>query len=668
MSGTTDARRFATACGIGGAGAMGVLTWFALRGTTALLARQPVSNFYEAQGRALFHGHWDVGPDALSFERFKVGGRFYAYFGPWPALLRMPIMLVTDRFDGRMSRVSVLLACAVLLVAVARLSWLACRHHRGDVALGRRELLVAGAFTFVAGCGSLVVYLASWPAVYHEAIAWGVAWTVASMGCLFAHLLDRRPLQLGLASLFATFAVLSRASVGLGAVAALALVLAAHVVRLARQRRLPRDRRTTLLVACVAVPLLLHGYVNVVKFGSPVGVPPIAKQDLLTHWPPRAPALAANDGSLFGPVYTPTILLQYLRPDAIAVTDAFPWVGFAKAPHVLGGAVFEARNPSTGIPATSTLLVLLAGAGTVVALRRRHWHLVVLVVGGAVGSVGALSLAFIDQRYQGDLLPVLLVPAPFGLWWLVTTAPRWRVAARVTAGAALVVTGAWSCWANSALALVYQRGTYPYVSTADRASLVRLQLAVDDRLGRRPTHVTEGDAPGAADPAQALFVQGDCAQVLWSDGSEWHPVETTAATGHIRARVTAMPPSGERRALVSVADGRGTASVTAIGRPHDRVALEYRWRPFAGVDEAPATLRGAGVDAPRGATTLDVRLDRRGRFSSVVSVALGGRTVLDGDATLSLGAPTYGPDVARLPVATPICDRLVRLGAVRRTQ
>ena len=48
-----------------------------------------LSNFYEIQARSWLHGHWDADAGAYLFERFKVDGRYYTYFGPWPALLRL---------------------------------------------------------------------------------------------------------------------------------------------------------------------------------------------------------------------------------------------------------------------------------------------------------------------------------------------------------------------------------------------------------------------------------------------------------------------------------------------------------------------------------------------------------------------------------------------------
>ena len=120
--------RFFVACAVGGVVATVVFAWVVLGGRADLLARESFGGFYDAQARSLLHGHWDVPANALSFERFKVGGRFFTYFGPWPALLRMPVIAFTREFDGRLSRVSMLVAFVVLLVFAARLDNLAMSH------------------------------------------------------------------------------------------------------------------------------------------------------------------------------------------------------------------------------------------------------------------------------------------------------------------------------------------------------------------------------------------------------------------------------------------------------------------------------------------------------------------------------------------------------------
>src|SRR5262249_2914335 len=92
-------------------------------GRLDLLQSGVLSGLYDAQAHRLLAGHWDVPLDKLTFEAFLVHGKTYMYFGPWPAVLRLPIAALTDRFDGELTQLSMIAAFVVLLVATSRLLW-----------------------------------------------------------------------------------------------------------------------------------------------------------------------------------------------------------------------------------------------------------------------------------------------------------------------------------------------------------------------------------------------------------------------------------------------------------------------------------------------------------------------------------------------------------------
>ena len=116
-----------------------------------------LGSFYDAQGRALLHGHLSVPPASVSFEGFVIDGRTYMYFGPVPALLRLPVLLVTHGLDGRMTQLSMLLALVVLLVAGAGLHWRIRELLRPGAPVGRGERVAAFALAVALGTGSTAV-------------------------------------------------------------------------------------------------------------------------------------------------------------------------------------------------------------------------------------------------------------------------------------------------------------------------------------------------------------------------------------------------------------------------------------------------------------------------------------------------------------------------------
>lgn len=649
MRSTSARLRWAAFSAAGSVVALGVHLPFVIGPGGSLLGRVTNGQFYEVQARSLLEGRWDVPPNSIGAERFRVGDRFYEYFGPFPALLRLPVVAVTDRLDGRLSRIAMLLAIGVLLAGVSFLVW----HVQGrdaDTPVTRRDGVAIALFVFLCGCATPALFLSSWTAVYHEAIAWGAAWSVVSYAFMLGHLRRSTTAPLVFAGVTATFAVLSRASVGLGPVVALAVVAAIRVWRWRRGRsRLPL---AAIAAGCAALPLVLSAYVSWAKFGSWTPAPPLDKQDLLLDWPPRLPAMQANDGSLFGPGYAPTILLQYLRPDGFSIDRLFPWFGFSRGPTVVGDAVFEALNPSASIPSGSPVFVLLAASAVVAGTRARRTELVPIAVGAVAGCAGMFLLAFIDHRYLGDALPLMVVAGAVG--WTALGQSR-RARTRRLLGAGVAITAVWSVWANGSLAYQYQHGWSIGATTASRAQMVRTQLAVHERLTSRPPSRVYLSMPPTVSLPHTLAVTGDCAAVHWSDGREWHPVETTALTGHAfvdLARVNAPRSKGVE--LASATDRAGTSSV-ALGASG---LVEYRWRPSAPTAKTEVHRSTRAVEGER----IEVHLDRAGAFASRVRVTDRRGPLIDVEASLADGA-LLGRDerVAVTSPPTPICDRLVRL-------
>lgn len=140
-------------------------------------------DFYDLQARAMLSGHLYVPKGSLSIETWVHNGRDYTYFGLFPSLLRMPILLVTHHLDGRLSTWFILLAWLLTGLFTSLLVWRIRTTLRGDAFLGRAEALTLGILIASIAGGSVLVYLAANPYVYSEDKAWSVA---LSLGAFFA--------------------------------------------------------------------------------------------------------------------------------------------------------------------------------------------------------------------------------------------------------------------------------------------------------------------------------------------------------------------------------------------------------------------------------------------------------------------------------------------------
>lgn len=650
-----------------------------------------LGSFYDAQGRAFLHGHLYVPPAAASFEGFVINGRTYLYFGPFPALLRLPILLITHALDGRMTQLSMLLALIVLLAGGNIAQWRIRELIRPAAPLARGERAGAFMLALALGAGGVTLFLLSWPVVYHEAELWGAALSVAAIAAVLGVIARPGIGRIALAGVLALLAVQARVSVGLGPIVALAILALGALARLLAQRGFvrrvcrplselgpPRATVATVaaLVAAFVIPLASAVALNEAKFGSALSLP-LAKQVDTRIDPVQRAYVIANHGAIDGLQFVPTTLLAALRPDAIGTVRAFPFIGLPNSPPtVIGSVTFNALLPSLSALTSMPLFCLLTLAGIVVLVRRGQIVLLGLVLATAVGFVPALAFGSTATRYLADLLPCLWVGACAGMSGLLGGDPaRHRRAASDPARRRRRATSAWLTVAavlvvaailiNGSVGLVQQRLLAPGDSAAQRASFVGTQDSIDRFLGRAPHGVYTGASlpTHALGTAGDLFVLGDCAG-LYVEGlsGSWLPVERSAESGLHELSVV-FGSGGPPQALLTLGSGRSRVTVIVRQRP-GRAAFSVAVGGRVVGSGAPVPVE---VGRP---TPVTVSIDRlNGRW--VLSVAVPGATnaVLglvpyDRLARVTLGAgPGVAPFMGRVvavPEPTPVCHQLAR--------
>src|SRR5437764_6259557 len=397
-----------------------------------------LGSFFDAQGHALLHGHLAVSPSQASFEGFDVGGHTYLYFGPVPAVLRLPVLLFTHSLDGRLTELSMLAAFVVLLGAGGVLHWRVRRLVRPEAPIGRADSAAAFLLQLALGAGAVPLFLASWAVVYHEVELWGAALAIAATAAVLGVIARPSMGRIAGAGALAALAVNTRVSVGLAPILALC-VLSAGCAAAAVQPRLERRGRrragglagavATLgppgaargrvlaaLLAAALVPLALSAAVNQAKFGRPFGIP-IDKQVDTRIDPPRRAVLAANGGHYFGVRFVPSTLLAAARPDAVGSLRAFPFIGLpTDTPTAVGDVTLDRPPQSPRAPTPMPLLSPLPLVRLVALARRRDLRpLLGVLVATAGGFAATLTIATYFTRYLADALPFLLLGGLAGL-------------------------------------------------------------------------------------------------------------------------------------------------------------------------------------------------------------------------------------------------------------
>ncbi len=694
-------KRFTIAATVGGVLAAVVFSWLITAGSFDFFRWQPVAAFYDGQARSLSEGHLDVPKEILGIEAFEIDGRTYMYQGPTPALLRLPIAPFTDALDGRLTQVSMLAAFTVALVFATRLHWKLRERVRGRVGMGRGEALAVGAITFVVGAGSILLFPASRPFVFHESTLWGVACSLVAFDALLGFLASPRPRELVLASAFTTLTFFSRPSVAIGPLVALGLVTLGSLLhrlgsaeRRSRAHARLRQLSTRLrwlrpeaagrasafqwLLLASAIPVVAYCALNYAKFGTLISVP-WDKQDFSSIDTARKVFLEEH-GSFFGLQFVPTTVTQYLNPIGIGFDRLYPWIAFPGRPDPIGGVRFDTIDWSAGLPASSPVFFVLGlvGAAALVAPRRMRSpdslsRVRVIVLGALAGSLAIFPFGFIAQRYLVDLFPLLLLTSLVGLHWLWSRRAGTGRRRVVLVSACIVVLAVFTTWANFSLGLWFQRALDPNAPEEQVASFVDTQLALADLLPTGPIRgVTEGDQLPRTGSSGQWFVLRDCDGLYRSDGkpfselvpTNWIPVQRTNAAGRFVLDVTfPEQPAGTREPLL----------VSGTTDEPNAVIVEY-----LGDGELVFSYEGGGdnftsepVEVGDGEHTVEIAADRQ---IELLQVKVGDEEVLETfyrpeipTDRFTLGenavdapgvASRFTGDYTSRPLDAPVCEEL----------
>jgi hypothetical protein len=442
-----------------------------------------LESFYDGQAQSLLHGRIDVSMDAIDGEAFMRNGKAYGYFGPTPALMRLPLQLLLPGMYGRWTRVSMLLAS---LLTIGMLLLLMHRLEPRFPAAGRPRLRNAlrAALILAAAIGSTNFFVSAEKRVFQESILWASALAFAHFVFLACYLIGPKAKWLALACATAVLAFLARVSSGAGPLAAL-LVLDAVLLFPASRfgayfagRAMPRRAAaavSTTLIACAA----LWAGLNYWKFGTAFVSQPIAWN--LQFTPERVQRVK---GELFSLYNLPLTLSSYLSPSHIEFRSGFPWLFLTQGDPLLRDrfpkAHFDFAEPFAGLPAAMPELLLASMAGTVLCLAGRGKELRELraPLCGALAGCGLMfTWGAISYRYLHDMFPWLVLGSSVAVAY-VPSLPR-KALRYGLAGLFVAATGYAAC-ANCAFAFRTQRysALYP-IQPEKRMGYLDLSSVID---------------------------------------------------------------------------------------------------------------------------------------------------------------------------------------------
>lgn len=482
------------------------------------------SNFFDLQAEAFLHGHIAVPSGSLGIEGFVVHGKTYMYFPPFPALLRIPVMLVTHEFDGRLTLLSMALAWLVFAVMTAKLYWLVRRCLRADLPVSRLEALCSAIFLAAATGGTVLVFDASLPWVYHEVYLWATALAVGTLYWLVRVALRPDKASIWWLAGFAVATILTRTTSGWAMCAA---VIATGIWLLTGRPHPGLRRVGWWVIAAGAGPLLIAASYNVVKFGHPY-LFPLQDQVWTSVNARRRAALAHNGGTITGPQFFLTALVNYLRPDGIRLVGYFPYLTLPAHPAPAYGGAFLDQSYRTGsVPAFMPLLFLLSILGAVRTTRRRSplpvQALRLPLLGALAITVGVMDYGYLTYRYTSEFVPFLVIGAAMGTCTLIGYLQPRGALVRRGAVAVVGVLAVFGALANMATGAALAAQTWQGDKLTGFVALQQHISAITGHpLDGEITRSTSVPMPGSGHTDE-LRVVGDCTGLYLNTGDAYQP-------------------------------------------------------------------------------------------------------------------------------------------------
>jgi hypothetical protein len=377
---------------------LSVVLWlFTMTGGRDIFVKEVLGGAFDSQAEHFLRGDVDVDAEAIGHEATIVNDHVRMYFGPFPALLRIPLNFLYPAGHGKWSRISGFCAGAISLFAFAGLVRMALRSSplssRARNWLGNACLI---GFAF----GSPLLLLLGNLSIYDEAIIWGLA---LSLGAIFFAFRSRQTEGSALTrallgfSLCAAGALLSRVTFGAP------LILIGPFLALG----LPRGNRIinlTALVLPLAGALIFYIWLSYARFGNVTGVH-------FDYYINPLHSEFAHKFGVFSPRRLPYSFADYFSLRFPSLQREPPYLAVNRHsydyPFLFSNDFSEVYLP---LPWCSGWLVFGAIMG-ITCLVRRH-RAAAFERGAAVALFAQflciLSYFLLAQRYAADLYPFLI--------------------------------------------------------------------------------------------------------------------------------------------------------------------------------------------------------------------------------------------------------------------
>lgn len=387
----------------------------------------------------LMHGRFDMDFRFVEEEEgFYRNGHYYAYFGIWCALLRLPLWMIR-RMDVDLTLCSVLVATCIAGMAKVRTVLLIRRHgirnRMTEWAVGMMLI-----YSVLGGCGIGNLNAS----LYEEVILWAYAFAsifvyLAVKGIVNGHY----SLQMlsGMAAC-AGLALNTRVSGGIGLILAFALLMLVLVTKPetnteAEPRPFPRrilrtlvSRRTLIPTGILASLMAVSGMVNTFRWGNPFT---FANWDIYLGWAPwpnmsdwwLSPELTiVHQFGTFNIIRIPFNFIYYFCPVWALHTTTVEEV---LSTYWAGQTIAQVEMPPSSFLLTDLFAFCFIALLAIALWKRRsrgsssagRWAAAV-AIGLLIPCMLMLTAMWVAYRYRSEFYPEIQFLAFLGLFFTVT--------------------------------------------------------------------------------------------------------------------------------------------------------------------------------------------------------------------------------------------------------
>jgi len=390
-------------------------------GTFQLFGPEMLDKAFDNMLVHLLRGEFTVDREAIGYEAFTRDGKTYAYFGIFPAVLRLFAIPFTDVAQAQLARLSCLTA---VVIFVALQLWMLLIVHHSVPAVSRRPefLAVMVAATVLSGPQ---LYILSSAVIYHEPVLWSAAMATAFNLVVVRTTFGAKSLRgrdLVLLATLAGLAINTRAPVGVALYLGTILLVAWTVWRQyapdhAQQfshKETGLSSTILLPIAILGVAAIVAGVTNFERWGSAFTFADFHYWDMRVNVYPNLAEILRKYGEFnVGRIWIGA--LYYATDIPYLLHTLSPFAEFLRSRLV----IIEAGPPMTPV-LTNPLTIILAGIG----LYRVWWKpelstlrvaiLRLALLGHASAVILLLGFFAFHARYRFDFAPFMTLAALVG--------------------------------------------------------------------------------------------------------------------------------------------------------------------------------------------------------------------------------------------------------------